>query len=129
MDNNSLAAPWLAKVSEDMRSAEVLLREGLIATSCYHSQQAGEKLLKAFLALFLDEPPWTHNLGELCKNCMDYDVAFETVLDDASDLTGFATRTRYPGDESFDTQDAEEAIEKAGRIFMFVQARIQAFEQ
>jgi len=126
MDDFNPAERWLSKVAEDMKSAQVLLREGLTANSCYHSQQAGEKILKAYLSLREDEPAWTHNLGELCKDCMEHDPQFESILDDASDLTEYATHTRYPGDESFSEQDAEDAIEKVRLIYEFTLPRIRA---
>lgn len=129
MDDFNPAERWLAKVAEDMKSAQVLLREGLIANSCYFSQQAGEKILKAYLSLHEGEPAWTHNLGELCKDCTHHDAEFEAISDDASDLTYYATHTRYPGDESFKEQDAQEAIEKVQMIYDFTLPRIQALEQ
>ena len=129
MDNFDLAHRWLAKAAEDMRSAEVLLREDLISNSCYHSQQAAEKILKAYLALFLEEPPYTHNLGQLCKHCMDYDESFKTILNDASDLTEFAAQTRYPGDELYCAEDAENAIKMVQLIHEFTLPRINRLEQ
>jgi HEPN domain-containing protein len=121
----SPASAWLQKVSDDMKSAKILLREGLITNSCYFSQQAGEKLLKAYLSLH-EEPEWTHDLLRLCKKCIQYDADFEAIMDDASDLTDYATHTRYPGDESYDEQDAEDAIEKVRLIYEFTLPRIQA---
>ena len=129
MDHYNPAEPWLAKALDDMGSAKVLLREGFIANSCYHSQQAGEKLLKAYLSLHEEEPAWTHNLGQLCKDCMEYDSEFETIADDASDLTEYATHTRYPGDDSFSERHAEDAIEKVRLIYEFALPRIRALEQ
>jgi len=129
MDSYSPAKRWLTKVDEDMKSAQVLLREGLTANSCYFSQQAGEKLLKAYLSLCEDEPAWTHNLEELCKDCMDYNAEFRLIIDDAAELSFYATTTRYPGDESFSEQDAKEAIEKVQLIYEFTLPRIQVLER
>jgi len=60
---------------------------------------------------------------------MFYDAQFDAVLDDASELTKFISRTRYPGDEAFDAQDAEEAIETVRLIYDFTLPRIQALER
>jgi hypothetical protein len=49
-------------------------------------------------------------------------------LEDASDLTDYATHTRYPGDESYSEQDAEGAIEKVRLIYEFTLPRIEALE-
>jgi len=129
MDNFSPAASWLVKVSSDVGSAEVLLREGYIENSCFHAQQACEKTLKAYLSLHEDEPEWTHDLRKLCKTCMRYDAEFEAVLDDASELTQFISRTRYPGDDSYSEWDAQEALEIVRQIYEFTLPRIQALEQ
>jgi HEPN domain-containing protein len=44
---------WLAKAEHDLTTARVMLREGVEYADivCYHSQQAVEKNLKAFLVL------------------------------------------------------------------------------
>jgi HEPN domain-containing protein len=53
---------WLQYASDDLKSAKVLLTEGIYNISCFHSQQAVEKLFKAFIAA-CDQPiPRTHNL-------------------------------------------------------------------
>ncbi|MDR3314192.1 MAG: HEPN domain-containing protein [Oscillospiraceae bacterium] len=129
MDNFDWIELWIEKASEDIRSAEVLLRETLHANSCYHAQQAGEKILKAYLSLCDGSAAWTHNVGTLCKDCMKFNGAFSAILDDASDLTDYATQTRYPGDESFSEQDAKGAIEKARLIFDFSLPRIRALAE
>jgi len=44
-------ADWLNRAAEDIRAAEVLLKEGGLPNSaCFHCQQAGEKYFKALLA-------------------------------------------------------------------------------
>lgn len=51
MNNNlKLAKEWIQKGQDDLRNANVLLKEGgTIDAVCFHSQQAVEKFLKAFL--------------------------------------------------------------------------------
>ena len=58
-------------------------------------------------------------MSVLCKLCAENDNAFLEILDDAADLTDYATTTRYPGDDSIDEEEAEECLQKAGRIFVF----------
>ena len=129
MDNQEAAEQWLEKAVEDLNGADVLLGAGIYTLSCYHAQQAGEKALKGYLSQYIDDTPKTHNVGELCKQCMDYDDTFSEILRISSALTPFATHTRYPGTPAYTREDAEDAIQKAGRIFIFSQDHIELLEQ
>jgi len=124
MNELNIVQKWLQKSTDDLHSAEILRNGGELANCCFHAQQAGEKALKAYLTQFEQEFPLTHNLEPLCKLCAKYDDAFVTLYDIASELTDYATTTRYPGDDSIDEEEAEEAIQKASRIFIFTQERI-----
>jgi HEPN domain-containing protein len=46
---------------------------------CYHCQQTVEKYLKGVLALNGEEPPYTHDLAELCKACEKYLPEFSEI--------------------------------------------------
>ena len=129
MSEHEIIERWLLKSAGDLHSAELLLSGGELANCCYHAQQAGEKTLKAYLLLFDDEVPYTHNLKLLCKLCAKFDDGFNDIYHISSDLTDYATTTRYPGDDSIDAEEAEACIQKAGRIFMFTQERIRALEE
>ena len=129
MGEHDIVAKWLKKSADDLASAQILLDAGQLANSCYHSQQAGEKALKGYLALFKDEIPWTHSLSVLCKLCAENDGAFLEILDDAADLTDYATTTRYPGDDSVDAEEAEECLQKAGHVFVFSNQRMSLVTQ
>ena len=62
---------WLQYASDDLKSAKVLLAEGVYNIACFHAQQTVEKLFKAFIAA-CDQPiPRTHNLIRLNKICED----------------------------------------------------------
>jgi HEPN domain-containing protein len=62
---------WLKYVSDDLQSAEVLLKEGIYNMVCFHSQQAIEKLFKSFIATYYQEIPRIHNLIRLHQVCED----------------------------------------------------------
>lgn len=50
-NNIQLAKDWAQKGKNDLKNAKVLLQEGGTTDAvCFHSQQAVEKYLKAFLA-------------------------------------------------------------------------------
>lgn len=63
------AEKWLKFAHDDLRSAEVLLKEGILNMVCFHSQQAVEKSLKAFLRQQRKTIPYIHVLEELCERC------------------------------------------------------------
>jgi len=62
---------WLKYASDDLQSAEVLLKEGIYNMVCFHSQQAIEKLFKSFIATYYQEIPRIHNLIRLHQVCED----------------------------------------------------------
>ncbi len=62
---------WLQHASDDLKSAKVLLTEKIYNISCFHSQQAVEKLFKALIAAYDQPIPRTHNLIRLHKICED----------------------------------------------------------
>ena len=92
---------WLVKALDDVRGAEVDLAANppLSGDALFHCQQAVEKVLKGFLTLH-DRPfRKTHDLDELATACEQLDGSLAGVLDRARDLTPFAWRFRYPGDD------------------------------
>jgi len=99
--------------------------------TCFHSQQAVEKSLKAFLRHHSNKIPYIHILEELCERCMEIDSSFSQIMNDCMALDVFYQPTRYPeapaGSLSEGTpnkQQAEETLAKAKNIFAFVQQRL-----
>ena len=123
-----MAKQWLKKAKDDLIAASHMIRDiypKQIEISCYHSQQAVEKALKAHLVFHDVEPPYTHDLGTLCELCSEYSKDFSDFYDDCDDLTIYATRTRYPDSIEIEEQEAKEAFEKASEIYRFVSEHIQ----
>jgi HEPN domain-containing protein len=92
---------WLTKARLEFRGAEIDLAASppLSGDALFHCQQAAEKALKGFLT-FHDRPfRKTHDLDELASECERLDGSVVGVLDRARDLTPFAWRFRYPGDD------------------------------
>ena len=62
---------WIEKADKDLRTVKHELalskKETITETVCFHSQQAVEKYLKAFLILKNEEFGRTHNLELLLK--------------------------------------------------------------
>lgn len=125
------AENWLKFVKDDVRSAEVLLEEEIFNMVCFHSQQAAEKSLKAFLRSHTKKVPHIHVLEELCNMCLKRDPSFAQISDNCVALDIFYQPTRYPDaplgslPEGMPTKEqAEAALEKAKNVFEFVKQRL-----
>lgn len=71
---------WIESAREDLRLAKVLLEEqhDFYPPICFHSQQAVEKTLKAFLYFHrIDEEFRGHHLETLLARCKEIDSAFK----------------------------------------------------
>ena len=97
------AAAWLQFAADDLDTARVLLgaMPSRVRQSLFHAQQAAEKSLKAFLIWHEQPFPLTHDLARLLRLCV------ATGVEPALDLTQFAARFRYPGED--DVPSIEEA--------------------
>ena len=118
---------WLMIVKEDLAVAKLLLKGEYFSSVTYHSQQAAEKALKAFL-VFKDRPIIkTHNLLKLLELCIAIDRDFQKQLDAADYVNPFSTKFRYPDEFSIpDLQAAKLAIKHAQSIVTFVNKKIAA---
>jgi HEPN domain-containing protein len=82
----------MARARDDLREAEHDLAASplLVRGAVFHSQQAAEKALKAFLAAH-DEPfHKTHDLDEIGRQVAAIDSTLAEVVDRAKDLTPYA---------------------------------------
>ena len=110
---------WLSYGDEDLR----LARHALTLTSAcpyrliaYHAQQCAEKHLKAYLVFHGIDFPHTHNISRLLELCAER-AGWAESLQDAEELTAFATAVRYPGmEESVTRTEALRSIEIASRV-------------
>ena len=116
---------WLKIVEEDLAVAKVLLKEEFFSSVAYHSQQAAEKSLKAFL-VFKNRPVIkTHDLLKLLKLCSLIDGEFQRLFDAADCVNPFSTKFRYPDEFSIpDLQGAKLALKHAQSIVTFVVKKI-----
>ena len=90
---------WLQYASDDVRGAKILLAEKIYNISCFHSQQAVEKLFKALIAAYDQSIPRTHNLIRLHKICEDlYSGKLELDIEKLILLNDVYIDSRYPAD-------------------------------
>ena len=91
---------------------------------CYHSQQAIEKYLKAYLAFCGNEILKTHDLLMLNKKCKEYDNSFNAIYKECLETNDYAVHTRYPFFEDLTEEDALLAKKSAERVKEFVTTKI-----
>ncbi len=120
---------WVLKADNDLKAAESLLAEELPITDavCFHSQQAVEKYLKAYLVYRDIDFKRTHDISELLALCMKEDREFEVLKDkEIMKLTVYATELRYPEYFYIPTvEEAKNAFEKARFVMEFVMRKIE----
>jgi len=110
---------WLLKAEEDLNAAKSLVTYGdsFSSTVCFHSQQAAEKYLKAFLTRHQVEFPKTHDIDELLDLIAPVDGKLSESLRDVVVLTNYGVDVRYPGDfPNVTRSDAQHAIQLAERV-------------
>jgi len=110
---------WLLKAEEDFNAAKSLIAYGasFLSTVCFHSQQAAEKYLKAFLTYHQVEFPKTHDIDELLDLIAPTDSKLPESLRDVIVLTNYGVDVRYPGDfPNVTSSDAQQAIQMAEKV-------------
>ena len=86
-------------------------------TVCFHAQQAGEKLLKAFLLAHGHTPAHTHDLVKLLSSCLAFDSSLRNLEGECVTLSAYGVLPRYPDDvDDLDESDALTLVAAADRI-------------
>jgi HEPN domain-containing protein len=118
---------WIERAADDLREAEhdLVADPPLVRGAVFHSQQAAEKVLKAFLTAH-DRPfAKTHDLDELGTAVVTLDLTLATAVDRAKDLTPYAWRFRYPGPALSPTvPETHEALTLAREVYTAILARL-----
>ena len=97
---NDFLEQWIIKAENDLTTAkhELDLPEDQTVTDsvCFHSQQAVEKFLKAYLIFKNEDFGRTHNLEFLLQLCIKHDDSFAQC--ELGNLSEYAVNLRYPDD-------------------------------
>lgn len=118
---------WLKKAAIDIRSAEHALTAipPILSDVVYHSQQATEKALKAFLVWNNIPFRKTHSIEEIGEQCLDVDSTLKPLIDQGVPLTQYAWEFRYPGDiEEPAQEESESALQVAKTIYQDILKRL-----
>lgn len=118
---------WVAKADEDLLAVRNLLSApvDLAGIICFHSQQAAEKYLKAFIVSHGIKPEYIHDLVRLLKVCTLSDASLASMESDCRELTSYAADVRYPDFEEETTEEmARSAFAAAERICNAIRERL-----
>ena len=118
---------WVQKAESDFKTAEHLFQSGpaFVEGAAFHSQQAAEKYLKAFLVWHQIEFPKTHDIEALLKLAGEADEKIPEILREAIILTPYGVDYRYPGEyPEVSRSDAERALRLADHVRAEVRSRL-----
>ena len=107
---------WIRRAEEDLAVADQLLSDRVpyFGSIGFHSQQAAEKFLKAFLVWHQIEFPKTHDLSKLLELVAQRDKSLSESLQGILVLTVYGLDTRYPADlPDLTENEATQAVELA----------------
>ena len=127
MTLQDLLNQWFEIAADDLEVANGCLHKyhpPKLAIACYHSQQAAEKSLKGFLTYCDIEPPYIHDLAELCKMCIEHDTSFAEILDLCNEINPYSVITRYPKEKKITEYMAKNAIDQAQKVHGFCLAKV-----
>ncbi len=121
---------WLAFAEYDLKSAKWQQEGKIYVSSCYASQQAAEKALKALLLEHGNIPPKIHSLDGLATVLKTLKIDISEIESDARELDIYYITTRYPGQYGgpeglYSREDATKAIRSAENILTFVKSRLR----
>lgn len=120
-----LVRGWIAKADSDLTAARLLADSaGPYDTSCFHSQQAIEKLLKALLAFHRQTIPHTHDLEELQRLALLVEPSSDLDHLDLFETTDYAVLGRYDLQFWPDEETAASALSLAGEVRRIVLASL-----
>ena len=125
---------WLSQAEHNLDTAHFLLGGSFWAEVCFHSQQAAELALKAFLYSRGHRYLPTHSVKELNQTSVQEDAEFEQFQGYGQFLDDLYLNTRYPDAleepgvpfETFNEPDASRAMNYATEVIEIVRAKLQS---
>lgn len=120
---------WLEFADYDLKTAKWDLEGKIFTSSCYASQQAAEKALKALIFTKGKAAPKIHSLDRLISELKRLKTEIGEIEEDAQLLDKYYISTRYPGQYGgpeglYNEKDAVTAISSAENILAFVHKQV-----
>jgi HEPN domain-containing protein len=123
---------WLEQAELDLEHAKKSRTQADFNWSCFASQQAAEKAVKA-LYLSMNMEGWGHVIKRLLEALKEEMVISEDLIKSGMKLDKFYIPTRYPNgfdagkpSDFYDEDDANEGIANAENIIRFCKEKIRA---
>ena len=109
---------WLARARGKLSLArQPLPPEGYFEDLCFFAQQAAELAIKAVYQQHGLRFPYVHVLGQLLDGLENHGLTLPAEVQDADQLSIYASQTRYPGIAAPVTQaEYEEALKIAEAV-------------
>lgn len=121
-------ADWMEYAESDIiASAQLIENEKTLLLSAFHSHQAIEKSLKAFMLSEKGYAPDGHNIIFLCKTAAKFEKGYFDLIDECITLNNYYIQTRYPPDFplEIDKSRAKLLNETAKTVFDFTKKQIE----
>jgi HEPN domain-containing protein len=99
---------WRILAERDMTVADHLSKTMIPVPTeiiAFHCQQATEKYLKGALTVFGEEPPYIHDLDDLCSLAEKHRPSFVSIASLCTIITQFSSQPRY--DRGVDLPEAD----------------------
>ena len=115
---------WVFLAERDLTVAEYLalnMRPIPTEVVAFHCQQATEKYLKGTLVVLDVEPPYIHDLDDLCMLAEKCCPSFASILSLCTIITHFSVKPRYDRGLSLSEEDMNTVLAHTKRIREFLQ--------
>jgi len=115
---------WRVLAERDMSVADYLAENMRPIPSeiiAFHCQQAAEKYLKGALVILGEEPPYTHDLDELCSMAERHRSSFASISSLCTIITHFSVQPRYDRGTSLSEEDMRTVLAHTKMIRDFLQ--------
>lgn len=120
-----LVKGWINKADSDLANAQLCIAANVsLDTACFHTQQAAEKLIKAYLIAYNLPMPFIHNLEKLLELCEQHDASFSQMKALGQTLTPYAVQLRYDEDFWPSPGEAATALQSAEALRAFIVPRL-----
>jgi hypothetical protein len=97
-DSQAEAERWFKQARADLEVVDTLVSAGHYAASCFHSQQAAEKALKAVLYAEGARVVLGHSVRDLARQCAQVDKGFAGLAAEGALLDQFSSQLAIPTD-------------------------------
>jgi len=118
---------WRILAERDITVADYLaanMRPVPTEIIAFHCQQAAEKYLKGALVILNEEPPYIHDLPQLCKIAEKHRPSFVSISSSCSIITQFSVQPRYDQGLDLSEEDMRLVLSHTKIIIAFLQKEI-----